>query len=416
MTAEDFLKKHGMEPERIDIGECAGLFLEGMEAGLAGGQGGLPMAPAYISCDDAPPRGVPVAVMDAGGTNFRRALVEFTDTGWEARDLMKTSMPGVNQSASWDEFVAFAADALMPMMDSAQRIGFCFSYMADISPDCDGTDPRFTKQVSITGCQGRHICAELSRELARRGVEGKKFVLLNDTAAVLLGVSALLDREKFDGFIGLVAGTGVNTCCPLPEHRIGKLGLSGDNKMLVNMESGYLTTLPRGDFDRVLDGKSGDPGKCLYEKMTSGAYLGKLTAETLFAAADEGLISQKIKNIPDTDSSAADDWCDGQGLENYTDGPEETEFIKAVSLALFDRAARCLCANLAGVLMLTGAGREKPVCICVEGSLFLKSRHFRPLLEKHMDEYVRGVMGRKYEFHTTKENTLLGAAAAALTN
>ena len=130
----------------------------------------------------------------------------------------------------------------------------------------------------------------------------------------------------------------------------------------------------------------------------------------------EGLISQKIKNIPDTDSSAADDWCDGQGLENYTDSPEETEFIKAVSLALFDRAARCLCANLAGVLMLTGAGREKPVCICVEGSLFLKSRHFRSLLEKHMDEYVRGVMGRKYEFHTTKENTLLGAAAAALTN
>lgn len=412
MRAEGFLKSHGMEPERIEPAGCAPRFLRAMEDGLRGEADGLPMLPTYLRAEGEVPQGVPTAVIDAGGTNFRRATVTFDSGGYTVEDLRRTTMPGVAEPDDFGGFIRYTADALMPLMDRAGHVGFCFSYMAEMTPERDGCDPRFTKQVKISGCAGKHICAELKKELERRGVTGRRFTLLNDTAAVLLGVSALLNKEKYDGFIGLVSGTGTNTCCILPVSAIPKLG-GGEGKMLVNLESGYMKDLPRGDFDEWLDRESNDPGRGWHEKMTSGAYLGELCRITLCAAADEGLISDKIRGAVHMDASLADTWCDGEGLDAYVAGEADREFIKAVCRAVFDRSARCVASNLGALLLLTGAGKDRPACICAEGSLFLKSRHFRPALEKHLAAYASSI-GRSFEFHTSEDTTLLGTAAAAL--
>lgn len=414
MRAEDFLIAHGMQPERIEPAECAPRFVAAMEKGLRGEEDGLPMLPTYLKADGRVPRAVPAAVIDAGGTNFRRALVTFGDGDYRVEELRKTTMPGVTAPDDFDGFIRYTADALMPLMDRAQHVGFCFSYLAVMTPDRDGCDPRFTKQVKISGCAGRHLCGELAGELARRGVTGKSFTLLNDTAAVLLGVSALLDKDSYDGILGLVSGTGTNTCCMLPLSAIPKLG-GGEGKMLVNLESGYMKDLPRGDFDRLLDEASNDPGRGWHEKMTSGAYLGELCRISLCAAADQGLISQCIRGVPHMDASQADAWCDGQGLEGLAESEADRVFIQTVCRAVFDRAARCVASNLGALLLLTGAGREGPACICAEGSLFLKSRRFRPALEKHLGAYADAI-GRRFEFRTAEDTTLLGSAAAALLN
>lgn len=405
-----------MEPERIDVGKCAGLFLDKMNAGLRGEDGGLPMAPTYLRAEGAIPKNVPVAVIDAGGTNFRRALVTFTDGGYLVEDVFKSLMPGVESPASWDDFTSFCAEALLPLTDRAERVGICFSYYAEMTPERDGRDPRFTKQVRVSGCKGKHICRDVAAQLRLKGVRDGRFVLLNDTAAVLLGVSALLDKGLYDGFVGLVAGTGVNTCCSLPAARIPKLGGAAADSMLINLESGYMTALPRGEADERVDAGSIDPGRCLYEKMTSGAYLGEVVRQTLLLAADEGLISDGIRALPHADASLADRWCAGDIDAAIADTPGEREFIKSVSCLLFDRAASCVAANLAALLLLTGEGMEGPACICAEGSLFLRSRRFRPALEEQMARYVGGVLGRKYEFHSAEDTTLLGSAAAALLN
>ena len=356
MRAEEFLKSHGMEPERIKPAECALRFLGAMEKGLRGEVDGLPMLPTYLRAEGEVPQGVPTAVIDAGGTNFRRAMVTFCDGSYTVENLRKTTMPGVSEPDDFGGFIRYTADALMPLMGRSGHVGFCFSYMAEMTPERDGCDPRFTKQVKISGCTGKHICAELKKELEYRGVTGKGFTLLNDTAAVLLGVSALLDKEKYDGFIGLVSGTGTNTCCVLPVSAIPKLG-GGEGKMLVNLESGYMKDLPRGEFDERLDSESNDPGRGWHEKMTSGAYLGELCRITLCAAADEGLISDKIRNAGHTDTSLADAWCDGEGLDAYIAGEADREFIKSVCQAVFDRSARCVASNLGALLLLTGAGK-----------------------------------------------------------
>ena len=418
--AKSFLLRHGMEPERIAPERCAPPMAQSMADGLAAEGCELPMIPTYLKNSGAVPKDVPAVVIDAGGTNFRCALARFTDSGCEISEMKKMLMPGIGKSASWDEFISFVADGVMPFMDRADKIGFCFSYSADITPEIDGRVIRIDKEVVITGSAGKLVGASLIAELERRGCTGKSVVILNDTAAVLLGVSATLDKEKYGGFIGQINGTGTNTCCIVPLDKIGKLHMSGKDGVIVNIESGLYDALPRGDFDLELDRESNNPGLKHLEKMTSGVYLGALSRKIFAAAAAEGVLSKdcldKIAALGAYDASAVDRWASGGAEDELGVSEDEAQFLQDVCLALFDRSARCMCTNLTAIALLTGEGGEKPICVCAEGSLVQKSRHFLPLLEKYLAEYALGVFGRKLELTVGYETTLPGAAAAVLLN
>lgn len=418
MKAEEFLARHGMSPERIDPAQYAPRMAESMAEGLAAEGCMLPMIPTYLKNSGAVPLGESAVVIDAGGTNFRCALARFTEQGCEISDVFKTKMPGIGKSATWEEFISFIADAVMPYMDRADKIGFCFSYSADITPEIDGRVIRIDKEVVITGSEGKLVGASLIEELARRGCCGKSVVILNDTAAVLLGVSATLDKDKYSGFIGQINGTGTNTCCIVPLEKIDKLRAAGKDGVIVNIESGLYDGFPRGDFDLELDCESNNPGSKHLEKMTSGVYLGALCRIMFRAAVNEGLLSddswEEIEKRGAFDAATIDCWASGEDLESFSD--EDARFIRDVCLAAFERSARCMCVNLTAIALLTDEGKDKPICVCAEGSLVQKSRHFRPMLEKYLDEYALGVFGRRLEMTVGYETTLPGAAAAVLLN
>ena len=419
-TAQDFLARHGMSPERIDPAEYAPKMAESMAEGLAAEGCMLPMIPTYLKNSGAVPRGENAVVIDAGGTNFRCALARFTEAGCEISELTKTPMPGIGKSATWEEFISFVADAVMPFMDRADKIGFCFSYSADITPEIDGRVIRIDKEVVVTGSEGKLVGASLIEELERRGCRGKSVVILNDTAAVLLGVSATLDKEKYSGFIGQINGTGTNTCCIVPLEKIGKLHAAGKEGVIVNIESGLYDGFPRGDFDLELDCESNNPGSKHLEKMTSGVYLGALCRIMFHAAVNEGELSpetgETIARMGAFDAATIDRWASGFCMEGLFDSEKDLRFIREICLSVFDRSARCMCVNLTAIALLTGEGTDKPICVCAEGSLVQKSRHFRPMLEKYLDEYALGVFGRKLKLTVGYETTLPGAAAAVLLN
>ena len=418
MKAEGFLTRHGMSPERIDPAAFAPKMAQSMAEGLEAEGCMLPMIPTYLKNSGAVPRGECAVVIDAGGTNFRCALARFTEAGCEISELRKTPMPGIGKSATWEEFISFVADAVMPFMDRADKIGFCFSYSADITPEIDGRVIRIDKEVVVTGSEGKLVGASLLEELERRGCRGKSVVILNDTAAVLLGVSATLDKEKYSGFIGQINGTGTNTCCIVPLEKIGKLHAEGPDGVIVNIESGLYDGFPRGDFDLELDCESNNPGSKHLEKMTSGVYLGALCRIMFRAAVNEGVLSdesgEEIEKRGDFDAATIDRWAGGEDLERFRE--EDAQFIREICLAVFERSARCMCVNLTAIALLTGEGTDKPICVCAEGSLVQKSRHFRPMLERFLDEYARGVFGRTLEMTVGYETTLPGAAAAVLLN
>ena len=414
--ALEFLRKHGMSPEAIDIAHEAEKMAAEMERGLAGQSRSIPMIPTYLSDAGTIPPEEPVIVIDAGGTNFRCALVRFTPQGCAVEQMRKWKMPGIERPISWEEFIRFTADAVEPLMPLSNKLGFCFSYSADITPEMDGRVQRIDKEVVITGCEGKLVGASLLDELERRGYPGKKIVILNDTVAVLLG--GLADgREAAGCAVGQVSGTGTNTCCSLPEKRIGKLGRGGDRRMIVNLESGMYDGMPRGDFDLVLDEESHNPGLKHFEKMTAGVYLGELCHRMLVAAGEEGLLDRadaaKAGALGWIDSAVIDAWAMGERLEEISDNEEDAAFVQTLCAAMFERSARCMCTNLAAIVLLSG---EESAGICAEGSLVQKGRAYRPALEQLIQTEIREKMGRKVSFSVGYETTLAGSAAAALLN
>ena len=107
----DFIFKSGIGPESMNEELFIGRFMEEMRSGLRGESGSLGMIPTYISCSaDLPESGFAVAI-DAGGTNFRTALVRF-EGGKVSLDKFDTvPMPGTQGAVTWAEFIRFAADS-----------------------------------------------------------------------------------------------------------------------------------------------------------------------------------------------------------------------------------------------------------------------------------------------------------------
>lgn len=416
--AEKFMRSHGMDAGRVDIEKYSEMFCGCMERGLDGPTDTVPMLLTYLRGDAQVPKGEKAAVIDAGGTNFRAALVSFEDDGFRLHGINRSLMPGTERPAEWEEFITHCVDSIEPFLGETDKIGVCFSYPMESTRTVDGRVLSMTKQVKVLGASGKLIGESITGELGKRGVHGKRIVVLNDTPATLLGGLAGLDRSEYGGFIGLVVGTGVNTACMLPENGIKKLPSGSDRKMLINVESGSFNGFTQGDFDRAMDAALPDTGCYTGEKMCSGAYFGELCRYTLVGAAKEGLFSQPAAEYFEGLKRLETYEADAFGMGRLPDFFSETDARRTVYIVseLYSRSSRCMSSILSGMLKLTGEGKEKPVCIAVDGSLFKKSNLFREKLVEDMNAYAAKKLGRKFEFKTCEETSLLGAAAAALIN
>ena len=277
-------------------------------------------------------------------------------------------------------------------------------------------------EVVVSGCEGKHIGASLLEELGRRGVYGKRVVVLNDTVAALLGGSAMLDKSKYSDFIGMICGTGANTCASVSLRQIGKLHNDADGSMLINLESGSYNGMPCGDVDDAVDAESHQPGEKRMEKMSSGAYIGEVCRQAMKQAVAEGLISeavyQNICLINPLNGAVVDNWACGNDPYHVFENAEQLSFARELCLAIFERSARCMATNILAILRLNGTGRtpEKPACICAEGSLVARSRYFLLFFQKSLNDLNDGPDPRYVDVVLGNDTTLPGSAVAALLN
>ena len=420
--AAEFLEEHSLLPGTIDLRQCSLKMAEHMRAGLEGRMIDMPMIPTYLKGIGSVTPGKNAIVIDAGGTNYRTALAAFSPEGCHITGMKVCKMPGTDKPVTWDEFIAFVADSIMPFTGYADVIGFCFSYNADITPDMDGIVHRIDKEVVITGCEEQRIGRSLIAELEKRGVARKKVVILNDTVAALLGGAVNLDKDQYSDFIGMICGTGLNTCASVATDKIIKLEGDYSGSMLINLESGTYSGMPSTDVDDTVDEHSNNPGEKRMEKMCSGAYIGEVCHTAFRFAAAEDYVSvdtlTKMDAIPHFDGAVVDSLACGHDPFQLFDTEEEMQFSKDVALALFERSARCAAANILAILELNGTGREadKPACVCAEGSLIAKSKYFLPFMEKALAEAAAGPDPRYVKVVLGHDTTLPGSAVAALLN
>ncbi|MDR3120191.1 MAG: hexokinase, partial [Clostridiales bacterium] len=305
-AVNDFLKKYGMFPGDIDPEAICADFESEMDRGLSSYQSGgsLMMLPTFIKIEDTIPVAEPVIVIDAGGTNLRTALVHFDrDLNCAIEEFRNHPMPGANGAISKEAFFETLYEYLEPLLDRSDRIGFCFSYPTAIMPNRDGKVLAMSKEIRVDGLIGEPVNQNVHDAIrAHRPSARKSIIQINDTAATLLGGKAAYPGRFFESYIGLILGTGTNTCYIENCANVKKLGevemtpeqtaaYGPGNSMLINVESGNFNKAPRSAFDISLDEKTKDPGRYMFEKAMSGGYQGLLLTEVLHKAAADGLFS-----------------------------------------------------------------------------------------------------------------------------
>ena len=424
--SERFLSEHKMRAIDIDIQNIIDLFTLDMLNGLAGKESTLRMIPTYIEADNQFLTGVPVLAVDAGGTNFRSALVEFNSQGkLEITKLINSKMPGLEGEITKDEFFKIIAGYVKSNAELADRIGFCFSYPTEILPDKDGRLLQFCKEVQAPEVVGTLIGKNLLESL---GMEEKQIVLLNDTVATLLAGKSASFGRVYDSYIGFILGTGTNTCYIESNRNISKVkNLDPAKSQIINIESGNFRKVPQTDLDILFDNTTVNPGDYKFEKMFAGGYFGGLCLSTLKSAAKEGVFtsgtSSKILELDDLSSEDLNNFVlkpvSGRGplISCIMDKADELSCIEIIE-CLIDRAAKLVAANMAAVILKTGKGQsaERPILITIEGTTFYKLYKLRSFFEKYLGEYLSGNRQRYFEFTEVKQSSLVGAALAALIN
>ncbi len=423
-----FLNDHCISADYIDIDTYCRAFLQEMEKGLQEEpDGSLAMIPTYTSADAHIKAGDKVIVLDAGGTNFRVALVTF-DTNLHPiiSHYSKTGMPGVKRPVSAQEFFSTLADGVQPLIDESDYIGFCFSYAAKITEERDGIPIVFSKEIKAPEVIGMPVGKSLLAELERRGcdVSKKKVAVLNDTVATLLAGVATQYPGDYSGFIGFILGTGTNTAYVECNENILSLKHLEKGSQIINVESGNYD-LAVGPLDEEFLLKTKDPSVYHFEKMISGAYLGAFSHHVILRAIKEGILSSSFAQ-----RFATLETLDTTRMSNYLEMPLNTTYDLVTCItneedgtalylildSIIRRAAKLTALNLSATVLKSKAGTNprQPVLINADGTTFYKTEKLEFYTRLYLDEFLQKKHRRYAKIVQIDNSPIIGAAVAPL--
>lgn len=420
---EEFLSKHRLLADQYSADTILSAFLDEMERGLAGRESSLAMIPSFIPLPEKAPKNEKIIVLDAGGTNFRTALIRFDEHSAPHIDFfINNPMPGIEKEISGDEFFGRIAEFIRPVLKESDRLGFCFSYPAAIDRQREGTLLYWTKEVKVPDVVGQKILSGLSRGLKKVGLACPEHMLiLNDTVASLLaGVTATAFSPGYE-YIGFILGTGTNTAYIEKNADITKEKDLPGGCMAINCETANFNRIDRGDIDIACDSTTASPGKYVLEKMISGGYLGNLCHKTLLTAAAEGVLSPGMGGKLQRRESLGGPFI-GTILSGSLDkeegftgsGAADLAAITEIVSAVVERAALLTAINMAApVVKLAKARGGKRYCIAVDGSVYYKLHSFRARAETHLDAILKPY-GVEYKIAQIDDAPLIGTAVAGL--
>ena len=425
-TPEEFLEENGfVVAEKIDRQGMISTFLSEMEKGLKGEPSSLRMIPSYVGVNGRIPEGSKAAVLDAGGTNFRSAIVSIPP---QVEDKKNQPMPGAKSDVTEDQFYAAFAEELKRVAPKAtvKKFGWCFSYNCDATPNLDAKLNCWTKGIRAPEIVGQYVGKELLKRLG-----GGEIAIVNDTVATLLAAKATEGDKTYSSYIGFILGTGTNTAYVEKNRNIAKLSdLDPEGSMIINAESGSFDKLVQSAFDRAMDEKTIDPGHNPLEKMIAGGYLGGVGLELYKAAAKAGLFSAKaasaLGGLGALETMDFDNFCASfrkEGRDNPLDAifadADDAKMARRLGIPVFERAAVLTAIHLAAFCIKSGEGTDAaaPIAINADGSTYYKTRAipFAETVKKELDEML--VRRRNIHYCITPQvddAPMVGAAIAAM--
>ena len=424
MDAYDFLKRHGLRAEDVDSDKVLDFFSSEMKRGLEGKESSLAMIATYTEAGNDIPDGESVIVMDAGGTNFRTCLVTFNDGVAEISDFQKVGMPGAKKEVTKKEFFSILADNIERFMGKSKKIGFCFSYAAEITPDHDGIPLMFSKEIKAPEVIGKRIGKELLSELSSRGydTEGMTVSIVNDTVATLLAAKAAYKGDA-STYIGFILGTGTNTAYVERNSNIKKLTLS-EGSQIINVESGCLK-LELSEIDAEFMKTTKDSNAYHLEKKISGAYLGPFTLFVLKKAAKEGVFSsqsaENLSEMNDLETKDVGGFLREAGdfsnpLSFFSANKEDAKNAYVIMRSIVERSGKLTALNLTAAVIASGEGEDprRPVVINADGTTFYKTCFLEDYVKEYLDQILWKKEGKVCQIVSIDNSPTIGAAIAGL--
>lgn len=188
------------------------------------------------------------------------------------------------------KFVASEGEDCHLPEGTQRELGFTFSFPVKQTSISSGTLIKWTKSFAIDEMISKDVVAELTEAIIRQGLVMRVSTLVNDTVGTL-AAGKYVDN---DTMVAIILGTGTNAAYIEQADAIPKwqhpLPMSGD--MVINMEWGNFKSahLPLTEFDQALDAESLNPGEQIYEKLTSGMYMGEIVRRILLRMAQEAAL------------------------------------------------------------------------------------------------------------------------------
>lgn len=383
-------------------------FREKVEEGLSKKNAEIQCIPTFILPKAADVKGKAL-VLDLGGTNYRVAIVDFTqekpviypNNGWK-KDMSVMKSPGYTREELFKEL----ADLIVEIKrEEEMPIGYCFSYPAESVPGGDAKLLRWTKGVDIRKMVGQFVGKPLLDYLNEKNkIKFTGIKVLNDTIASLF---AGITDKSYDAYIGLIVGTGTNMATFIPADKIKKLdpAYSVEGLIPVNLESGNFHPPFLTAVDDTVDAMSDSMGKQRFEKAVSGMYLGDiLKAAFPLDEFEEKFDARKLTAIM-----------------NYPD--IHKDIYVQVARWIYSRSAQLVAASLAGLIALLKSYNKDihRICLIAEGSLFWsesrKDKSYNILVMEKLQELLRELQLEDVEVHINNMSNanLIGTGMAALT-
>ncbi|XP_006643859.1 hexokinase-8 [Oryza brachyantha] len=387
--------------------------------------------------------------LDLGGTNFRVLKVQLGGNkkhvvNSESREV---TIPPHLMSGTSSELFGFIASELAKFVADEEEnananslngkkreLGFTFSFPVRQRSVASGTLVKWTKAFSIDDAVGEDVVAELQTAMSKQGLDMHVAALINDAVGTLAG-ARYYDE---DVVAGVIFGTGTNAAYVERANAIpkweGELPNSGD--MVINMEWGnfYSSQLPVTEYDQELDKESLNPGEQIYEKLTSGMYLGEIVRRVLLKLSLQSGIfgdidDSKLKahfhlRTPHISAMHHDETPDlnivaeklHQILQITNTSLETRKMVVKICDIVARRAARLAAAGVAGILMKLGrngcANTQRSV-IAIDGGLFEHYTKFRECLESTLGELLGDEASKSVAVKHANDGSGIGAALIA---
>lgn len=417
-------------------------FVKELKEGLGpDSKSSLAMIPTFVTrLPSGTEKGTAYA-LDIGGSNLRVLKVSLDGKGGlvvDDKEQVKLAIPVEKQVGSGEALFDFIAEAVGQLVKSEGKedLGFTFSFPIDQTTINSGLLIKWTKNFVAEGVVGKDVCDLLNKAFERKKVKGHVNALINDTVGTLL--SGCYQFVNTDCCIGLILGTGTNTCYYEQISNIKKIPADKykDSHMVINMESGNFGSrpgrigqdLPLTEYDMAIDRESNNVGQQLFEKQISGMYLGEILRQILRKQMDAGNLfknsTDKLKektlttaDMSDIDSDSTKDLSgvaavlarENIGIINTT--LDERNFVKQAAHLVAKRAAALSSVSISGILRHLGKDKS-PVVVAIDGSVFEKYPDFHD----NMKHGLFSLLGHnEVRLELAKDGSGIGAALASFT-